>query len=283
MKGNYLFSIRNTGKGPGEYIGIRAFNVDEKGFIYVVNSSTDKQMIKYSPDGEYLKAIDLDRPIYAFAVLDDKIYGYNGSAQYFEENYKNAFVVLDEQGRYQRGFIQYDKPLNITPATPVFVHNNKIYLSPPYSNIIYSLTENDKLEKAYELKSAEDKKNPFVEDKFKDFYLFENALLSIADNKVNFFGADSKQGVHFNKIRSNYKKGILANHLAGVSDVIKGQQLVSVEPAHIFKMLNLQHADFKKKAPKYLVNLVENLADNDNPVLIINTVRNDIQFVDENK
>lgn len=288
LNGNYISAIRATGKGPGEYINIRAFNVDENGDIYIVNSSTDKHIIKYSPQGEYLKTIELEVPTYAFAIFNNKIYGYNGSTTYFDQPSGDGFYILDMDGSYLKGLLKYKKPLNITPSRPIFVLENKVYINPPYSSTLYSLTENDHLKSEFYLDSKQGKANLFEKDKFKNIYLFGNTLFSLISIKNDeFYGFEyhvadlkSKRGLKIwdSRFKPNYKKGILSKNLMSPGDVMDGSVLITAVNSDSFSSINLQYEDFREQAPDTLVNFAKELDEKANPILLFNTINEHIIF-----
>ena len=56
-EGRFVRSIGSKGRGPGEYIGIRTFTIDEKNkIIYIIDQST---IISYDLNGKFLKQITL--------------------------------------------------------------------------------------------------------------------------------------------------------------------------------------------------------------------------------
>jgi hypothetical protein len=68
--GNFLYKVGKRGAGPGEYIGIRNFTIDEN-FIYVVDNYISK-MFKYSIfDGTYLESKNIPFIIHDMAIAEN--------------------------------------------------------------------------------------------------------------------------------------------------------------------------------------------------------------------
>ena len=60
LKGRFVRTIGSKGQGPGEYMGIKSFTIDENNkIIYIVNHST---IICYDLSGNFLKQITLSSP-----------------------------------------------------------------------------------------------------------------------------------------------------------------------------------------------------------------------------
>jgi hypothetical protein len=95
--GNFIYKVGKKGQGPGEYIGIRTFTIDEN-FIYVVDNYRSK-MLKYSiSDGTYLEIRDL--PL----IVHDMIIAENGDfvltqqrieGEHIPEKYAYHIIITD--------------------------------------------------------------------------------------------------------------------------------------------------------------------------------------------
>ena len=57
MEGKFIRSIGSKGQGPGEYIFIRSFTIDEKNKIIYINDSS--KIISYDLNGKFLKQVTL--------------------------------------------------------------------------------------------------------------------------------------------------------------------------------------------------------------------------------
>jgi hypothetical protein len=54
--GRFISKIHNQGKGPGEYLSLSDFDIDDDGNLYLLDMSS-KQVLVYEKDGNYLKTI----------------------------------------------------------------------------------------------------------------------------------------------------------------------------------------------------------------------------------
>lgn len=64
-KGEHLYTIDKTGQGPGEYIGVESFTVDEK-YVYIVDNWRGKLLIYNNHNGAYVDEMLL--PIVAWDI-----------------------------------------------------------------------------------------------------------------------------------------------------------------------------------------------------------------------
>lgn len=71
ISGNFIKSFGNIGKGKGEYIRIKDFDVDSKGNVYIYSSSS-KTMIRYDSNGNFVNSHKIDNILNGFKVIEDK-------------------------------------------------------------------------------------------------------------------------------------------------------------------------------------------------------------------
>lgn len=69
MDGNFIFSINKRGRGPGEYLRLSAFTVDDN-YIYLMDNDSGK-LRKYSLSGEYLEEHTLPVLAWDIGVFDN--------------------------------------------------------------------------------------------------------------------------------------------------------------------------------------------------------------------
>ena len=69
VDGNFIFSINKLGRGPGEYLSLRGFTVDEN-YIYLTDFESNK-LIKYTLSGEYVNEYALPVQAMDIGVFDN--------------------------------------------------------------------------------------------------------------------------------------------------------------------------------------------------------------------
>lgn len=150
--GDFVKKIGEIGKGPGEYISPKAFDVDEKrNEIYVYDRSTLK-ILKYDFQGNFKEGIKVN--VYAYDFIVDK---------------KNEGFIFDTHLEKQKGWSQSDvKQFSITRTdvkgnlTLAFLETNKKENSLNYKSR-YNLFSNDSIilfnkpfkNKIYQIKQSE--------------------------------------------------------------------------------------------------------------------------------
>jgi hypothetical protein len=83
--GNFLYKIGKRGSGPGEYIGIRNFAIDEN-FIYFIDNYTSR-MFKYNiSDGTYVDSKNMPFNAHDMAIAK------NGDFVFAQQRIKNAIL-----------------------------------------------------------------------------------------------------------------------------------------------------------------------------------------------
>ena len=133
LDGKLIRSMDNTGRGPGEYLIIQQFGIDDNGTIYI---NTRHKIVVYDSNLNYMRDIkwplDLNRA--AMHVHNNHIYLF---PEYFDELPEYDWIVLDTLGK-----IVSTKPFN---------YYHKIGYPPPFELIVF---QNDN--KLYRYRSISD-------------------------------------------------------------------------------------------------------------------------------
>ncbi|MFW6275163.1 MAG: 6-bladed beta-propeller [bacterium] len=67
--GRFIETIGKKGKGPGEYIQVMDFDIDEYGNVYLYDNGK-KNLIIFDCDGKFIKEIKLTSRFFEFALID---------------------------------------------------------------------------------------------------------------------------------------------------------------------------------------------------------------------
>lgn len=140
--GKFVSVINHKGRGHGEYIEVTDYDIyNDKIWIY---SGAQRALFIYDKSGKYLKKINLNDYYSKIKVIDDK-------KVFFSPSYSNSsgynFVLYDiENQKVLKQFDPFDKNQSyIFSSFNDFLscNGNNIYVSHPFDNTLYKLTEDD--------------------------------------------------------------------------------------------------------------------------------------------
>jgi hypothetical protein len=259
--GKFINSIYRVGQGPGEYVDIYTFDVDEENNIYINSMSTGK-LIKYLyPD-----------------YLESEEYRLNFSAGDFAiDNKNNQIWVADvrtirggnseQLAIYSEGELTtklgarnvFDDAVRPLKARYFFRFEEHLYFNPLYSPYIYELGEKHK-------PVAKIKSSRFVSEK--DFSEDDLYGIEMAKNK-KIQGFD-----FFYKINEQYIGSLRGDFFVFLYDIASQKGKLISMPVEGFASVITQNNDnlvgilsagsFKQMYPKQ----AENVDEEDNPILV---------------
>lgn len=142
-KGDFLYKIDKTGKGPGEYLELRDFDIDKEGNIYLYDNNAMK-IIKYFADSEKFKEFKVKYRFEEFKMIDDeKMFVYNLyekgkiSAIFAIYRIKNRKLITIIPGR--KLYDDFDNPR--FNSSFLLQSSDNLFFSPVFSNEIYKVSE----------------------------------------------------------------------------------------------------------------------------------------------
>lgn len=147
QNGKFSFKIANQGRGPGEYLVLDDFYIDDANHYYILDNNSFK-IIEYSPQGEFLDEINTGIFGLAFAKISNDLWAlYIGSSKSPSSNYRLNYFSKKEN-TITRKFIEIsDNELNWRhfKDNNNFIHSNQNDLFFTYSldYTIYKLSERD--------------------------------------------------------------------------------------------------------------------------------------------
>ncbi|MDR1154274.1 MAG: 6-bladed beta-propeller [Bacteroidales bacterium] len=143
MDGRFLFKIARMGKGPGEYLSFRDFDIHDNGEIYMFDHF-GKKFLVFDQTGAYLRELVTDYFFSYFCLVKDKMYWskltdygkkFADLAAYDMEENKTDFLLKDKKfllGNHLFNYVSYRfyrSPPGIT------------YYSPRFSEIVYAIDD----------------------------------------------------------------------------------------------------------------------------------------------
>ena len=286
LSGKHISSLNKIGKGPGEYMGISNFSVDEEGNIYVLDSSSGQKILKYTKEGEHINDIFLEVLIYDFEIFNEKIYGYNAGTAFNGQNKKrNSIFVFKKTGEIIKSFFPALNEKVLTTNENTFIKKGEyIYVNMPNVATLYAINKsNDIVRKTYleciEKDSEGNLTNIFEIDSYKTLYFNNKSIIPYFTYINEFYiGNLLKSKNNISKIYSFepvYDKGLIRGSLAstGKKMLIRDSIFVTISEPYILRFNLLKNQDFLNKSPDDLVEKIRNLKDSDNPVLLLSTFK----------
>ncbi|GAB4168683.1 MAG: hypothetical protein Kow00108_01890 [Calditrichia bacterium] len=189
---NYLNKIDSHGEAPDEFNHITDCTVSEK-FIFLLDVSNKKINIYRISDGKYENSLVLDSYIGGIIYFKDYIYAYSFE-DYSGNNYFLSKINI-ATGEISAVIKNIPKILRSIPSRGINhfnVFKNDLYFFPPYSNKIYKISDDGKIDIAYILD------NPLIHESIR---LFENFEPSLKVRKEIFKKYTTIQNFH---ISNNY-------------------------------------------------------------------------------
>ena len=198
-RGKYLNKINNRGKGPGEYIEIIDFDVDDD-FIAIADN-IGKKILLYNKDMQFVKLlIDRNWSILKVGLFGNYIHFYGKNINRIDENFqKDAIVVYSKELKYLNTYLldndNFKMSRTVLSNTGFIKFNANLYFTRGLEPVIYKI-END----IY----------PWLTFKFAQFNKEEYASLSDLnddENQMHFIGDfyPLKNDIYFCSFRSGGK------------------------------------------------------------------------------
>lgn len=284
--GRFEAKIDKTGRGPGEYIKLGDFDVDTEGNIYISDLMQLNRLLVYNSNLQYNKTINLESSLLTFGIFNGKIWVYTGRS-IFQNDHKYTLLVMDENGKVCHNFFPFEHNMdgNLNSHKNIFTKNNgKLYINIPFTNIIYSADSLNNIRAEYYLeyqikKSTGEHANSFEEDAFKFFYSMGDKVIAQTSQTAFFLGYYNKSAKRIDfanmwYLKDNFAKNILTTPLANPVKGIVNDSVI-LHPMEAFPCLEIYKRD--KERYKHLSQehkeIINNLDEDDNPVLFFNSIR----------
>lgn len=292
--GHFNAKIEKHGRGPGEYIKLGDFDIDDYGNIYISDMMRTDKLLVYNSNLQYKRTITLESSIYSFGVFNGNIWGYTAMSDY-KNNHKYILLVMDKNGKVNHKFFPFKstwKGQLYTNRTAFTKNKGRLYINLPFTDIIYSADSLNNVRGEYCLqyqgkKSTGEYVNCFKEDMFKSFYPLGNKIMIQTTSlpgdlhKYSSFllGFYDKCGNKIDFIdtwdlKNDFAKDILTFPWAGFVRGFLNDSIV-IHPMESLSCLNIykHNNDSFDRISEYNKNIINNLDEDDNPVLFFNSIR----------
>ncbi|MDR1699910.1 MAG: 6-bladed beta-propeller [Lachnoclostridium sp.] len=152
MNGRVIAKVGNRGRGPGEYITLTGFDVDNNGCIHVIDGNTDR-LLRYNDDYQFVDAKKLPFEVDLIKCMQDGGYLFGLSAwdssQYGGTRIirtTQQLTVLNETGTYDKKLI--DNNIQFSPFYFIETHDGIFYHMSIDDNV-YMLDCDGNIKKTY--------------------------------------------------------------------------------------------------------------------------------------
>lgn len=283
-KGKYLHKIGNFGKGPTEY-----------GLICDVTLSYDKsnihilcyrRLLTYDLNGKFISSQKTKSTIHLIEYIDkNKFATFNYAGLFYtkEGSYLNLLEVVDTdfKNKIYSGVKSSFGPNDFAMAYqfPLVNVEGKVYILPDLSDTIYQITD-EKVIPRYYIKTERPKPNSkeiinsakkgelgMVEKFNGGFYHIGNIVIipiMSASKPLYFYNTKSKKTYSYD----GYKL-IVSHPLLLFTNTLKTQyKSALVTVASPFDILSYKDQFYKSYDKKMIDSLLENMTEDDNPVLL---------------
>lgn len=149
--GKYKCKIHAIGQGPGEFLKITDFCVNQRGFIYILDASQEK-IITFDNKGKFvreLKLHDCDGDYIGYIEVVNSFAIYSSFRTY--QGCSNLMIV-NEKGKIEKKYLKISKKVNPDLTIPALDLNsyvpNSIQFCQMYDSNVYRLVD-DRLTIAY--------------------------------------------------------------------------------------------------------------------------------------
>lgn len=149
--GNPVSALTKNGRGPGEYLQITDFDIDNKGNIWIIDGRKDK-MIEYSPEMESIKSRDLPYEV-EFIKFSSLKTLHLGLSPWNTSKYRNQCIITVDtslnviNSALSRNNLS-DQDYSF-PSTGFTVAGNTVLYHRPIDDNVYSLSPSGNINSIY--------------------------------------------------------------------------------------------------------------------------------------
>jgi hypothetical protein len=146
--GKFQFKISNRGRGPGEYIGIYDFDVDEPNKLIIIYDREQGAFLEYDFNGNFINRYTTGLCISSFKIIGDGcIVAYSGYSTNPSNSKEPNATIFRLNYRGHNDFLSYtsfDESLSLflkifSVFNNISFHNGSVYIYDYFQSSIYEL------------------------------------------------------------------------------------------------------------------------------------------------
>lgn len=247
-KGEFIDKVARKGKGPGEYVDLYDFNINEfTGNLELLDPWS--RLLIFSPELEHIETIKIDqRIVHQFFNLNKDTIAFYA----FSEDEKLSFFSRS-QGKIFRKDFKFEEleQLNLFPGTGynnVFHRfNDKILFAVPYSYEIFDITKAH-LESHRKLNFGKYNFKPENIEKDKDLFYHENYYKNLKNEVIHIrYFYETENHIYSMFVFNSKFYSLLFNKTANSYDIIDQYKeeigavdiYTNIEDGSFFRVMNL--------------------------------------------
>lgn len=285
--GSFIAQVGSKGQGPGEYLTIGAYYLDEKNKrIGIIDPGTGMMCLTYDYSGKYVASRQL--PMEQIGIVEDACLLDDGSllmGRSCSYIILKSFALTHVDGEVVTDMLPYSP---LMPIVNAFRHNiscqgTDIHVLMPFNDTIFSFSKQG-VEPSFTIEipgemvtigdNMQDQLSKGRFNGFSDLFESNDHLLLNYDYKgalAAFFLADkhSKEGKYYLNVISPPIERV--PFFSRVVQVYKDRFICCVSPHTLFTIRELLMEDSKDESLQQLIKLIDGLKEDDNPVLFMYT------------
>lgn len=145
-KGEFIKKMNFSGNGPGEYIVLSDFFIDEISNTILIYDSKSKKINIYNEEGEFVNEIETGLDAYSFTKLNNGNFAVYIGSGYYNENTNCRLNILDPNGNILKKFIPIKdneaKFLHLGDLTNFQAFQKEISFLYSFNDTIYNISDN---------------------------------------------------------------------------------------------------------------------------------------------
>ncbi len=290
--GKFLHRIQHLGKGKGEYIGLRDFALDKSINQLVLYSHRPYKLLHYGLDGKFIREQRLTNVYSNIAVSGEDILLVNTQ----KDRKFSLFLTKDGDGDSNEGFLPISNAgkhlQNFSTPFPLIINSEHVLLTFLYSDIIYEY-KNSQIKARYKINFGSKAVSESLYNSGKTpeqifRYAIDNqlgfAIANFRENKntitftygkniVVVYSKKDKTVKLFDRVLNEKDHLLFYNYFAHDGD---DNTMIAIYPAEEFKKHFKSYrkdVDTWSKIPERLKSLDNRVMEDDNPLLVINTLK----------
>lgn len=142
-KGKFMCKIGRKGNGPGEYINVRTFTIDETNELVFVADNGKKQIEIFNFNGDFIKSVNLDLDLQDIAIYDNSTFAYSVVCSGAEVNQYNLMLIDHNTGEVKNKYKDFYniKGMHFFDFTTLTKHKEQLYFNDTFCDTMFVIDQ----------------------------------------------------------------------------------------------------------------------------------------------
>lgn len=142
-KGKFICQIGRKGNGPGEYINVRTFTIDETKELVFVADNGKKQIEIFNFNGDFIKSVKYDLDLQNIAIYDNSTFAYSVVCSGAEVNEHNLILIDYSTGEVKNKYKDYYniKGWHFFDFTTLTKYKEELYFNDTFCDTMFVINE----------------------------------------------------------------------------------------------------------------------------------------------